>query len=272
MSAPDAVPAAAGPLEVVLRSPALVKRHDKDAWLALFTEDGVIEDPVGAGAYAGPARHSKFWDAFIAPNEVTFRPRRDFRSGDVIVRYVTISSVTPVSSEPFELNAIIEYVVRGERLASLRAFWEPRLAVSWHAQQGIRGLFGLSKHGLRMTGGLGLGSALGFSRALVPELSRDRGSALAERLASAIGGDRAEWLALTRGARVTIAGASGDLHDAERAWDAALERAPRLRVEETIVAGDHLACVLAGGDRAAAILARVEDERIAELRLVWSIS
>ena len=201
MSAPDAV-AAAGPLEVVLRSPALVKRHDKDAWLALFTEDAVIEDPVGAGAYVGPARHSKFWDAFIAPNEVTFHARRDFRSGDVIVRYVTISSVTPVSREPFELSALIEYVVRGERLASLRAFWEPRLAVSWHARQGVRGLLGLSKHGLRMTGGLGLGSAMGFSRALVPQLSRDHGRALAEKLARAMGGARADWLELTRGARV----------------------------------------------------------------------
>ena len=271
MSAPDAV-AAAGPLEVVLRSPALVKRHDKDAWLALFTEDAVIEDPVGAGAYVGPARHSKFWDAFIAPNEVTFHARRDFRSGDVIVRYVTISSVTPVSREPFELSALIEYVVRGERLASLRAFWEPRLAVSWHARQGVRGLLGLSKHGLRMTGGLGLGSAMGFSRALVPQLSRDHGRAVAEKLARAMGGARADWLELTRGARVTIGDAAGDLRDAERAWDAVIGRAPKMSVEESIVAGDHLACVLSSPDRAAAILARVEGERIAELRLVGSIS
>lgn len=263
-------PSAAGPdaLDVVLRSPELVKRHDKAAWLALFTEDALIEDPVGAGAYVGAARHSKFWDAFIAPNRVTFHGHRDFRSGAVIVRYVTISTVTPVGDAPFELRALIEYVVRGDRVASLRAFWEPRLAVGWHARQGVRGVLGLSKHGLRMTGGLGIASAMGFSRALVPSLSRDRGRALAERLASAIGGSRKEdWLALVSGARVSVGGA-----DAEQAWDASLASAPRMRVEESIVAGDHLACVLASDARAAAVLARVEGDRIADLRLVGSIA
>lgn len=261
MSAPAAV---ADPFHVVLRSPELVKRHDKAAWLELFTEGGVIEDPVGAGAHVGRASHSKFWDAFIAPNRVTFRPRREFGSGHVFVRYVTISTVTPVSDVPFELPALIEYVVRGDRLASLRAFWEPSLAVGWHARQGVRGLLGLGKHGLRMTGGLGIGSAMGFSRALVPSLSKDRARGLAERLASVIGASREGWLELTRAARVTVA---GDPHDAAQAWDATLASAPGMRVEESIAAGDHLACVLASDDRAFAILARVEGSRIAELRL-----
>lgn len=261
------------PLAVVKTSPELVARHDKERWLALFTPDGVVEDPVGAGAYRGRERHGPFWDAFIAPNQVTFHGRRDFVSGDVVVRYVTISSVTPVSSAPFALPAIIEYRVRGDRLASLRAFWEPRLAVGWHARQGLRGLVGLSKHGVRMTGGLGVASAMGFSRALVPSVSRSEGRALAERLANAIGRSRGEWLELTRGARVSVASptARGDHHDAAEAWRSALESAGTLRPEEVIVAGDHLACVLSNDARALAIIARVARGRIEELRLVWSV-
>lgn len=271
MSAP-ASSSTPDPFTPVLRSPELVKRHDKAGWLALFTEEALIEDPVGAGAYVGRERHSKFWDAFIAPNDVTFRPIRDFASGARVVRYVTISTVTPVSAAPFELNALIEYVVEGERLASLRAFWEPRLAVGWHAKQGLRGMLGLGKHGLRMTVGLGFQSAMGFSRALVPELSREQGRGFAERLARAIGHSRDEWIAITRGAALAVASPSGgDLHDAERAWDQVLERAPRVELEESIVAGDHLACVLASRDRSAAALARVERGRLAELRLVWSV-
>ncbi len=254
----------------VLRSPELVNRHDKEGWLALFTPDGTIEDPVGAGVYQGRERQSAFWDAFIAPNRVTFLPRREHASGDTVIRYVTISSVTPVGDEPFALPAIVEYRVRGERIASLRAFWEPSRAVSWHAGQGARGLFGLTKHGLRMTGGLGLGSALAFSRALKPSVSKREGTALAERLARAAG-SRSEWLELTRGADVRVSSPSGELLDAEHAFDEALKDAPSLTPEEVIVAGDHLACVLAAGETSAAVLARVAKGRIAALRWVWSV-
>ncbi|HEY8430228.1 MAG TPA: nuclear transport factor 2 family protein [Sandaracinaceae bacterium] len=262
------------PLAIVKTSPELVARHDKEAWLALFSDRGRIEDPVGAGAYVGRARHSAFWDAFIAPNRVTFLPRRDFVSGDVVVRYVTISTITPVSDEPFALPALIEYVVEGGRIASLRAFWEPRLAVGWHAKKGARGLVGLTKHGLRMTGGLGIGAAVGFSRALVPSLSRAEGRALAARLAEAVR-DRSVWLALTERARVSVSALSphgGDHRDAKTAWDAALAGTSEVSPEEVIVAGDHLACVLAqrGGSRALAAIARVARGAVIDLRLIWS--
>lgn len=263
---------ASDPLAVVKVSPELVGRHDRASWLALFTPDAVIEDPVGADRYEGSARHGPFWDAFIAPNRVTFHPRRELVSGDLVVRYVTISSITPVSDTPFELPAIIEYRVRGDRIASLRAFWEPHLAVSWHLRQGAKGIFGLSKHGLRMTTGLGLGSAMGFSRALMPSLGKAEGRALAERLAGAIGGSRAEWLALVGAAELDVASPSGGeaLRDPSEAWEAAIAGAGPRRVDEVIVAGDHLACVL-GGDRAVAAIARVAKGELRSLRVLFEV-
>ncbi len=261
------------PLAVVKTSPELVGRHDKEGWLELFTEDGLIEDPVGAGSYVGRERHGPFWDAFIAPNRVTFHPRRDFVSGDVVIRYVLISSVTPVADDPFELPAIIEYRVRRDRIASLRAFWEPRLAVAWHVKKSARGLLGLTKHGLRMTGGLGLGAAMGFSRALVPSLSREEGRALADRLAASLR-TRSDWVALASSGRLVVSDLPperGDYGDAITAWDAVISRLPALSPEEVIASGDHLACVLVepNGTRALAALARVSRGAIRELRVIF---
>lgn len=261
------------PLAIVKTSPELVARHDKDGWLALFASDGVIEDPVGAGSYLGRERHGPFWDAFIAPNRVTFHPRRDFVSDNFVIRYVTISTITPVSKEPFELPAIIEYHVIDDRIASLRAFWEPRLAVGWHAKRGVRGLVGLTKHGLRMTGGLGVGAALGFSRAMVPALSHEEGRAVADRIASALR-SRSEWLSLTARAHLAVGELPperGDYDDATMAWEAVLSRAPAVAPEEVIVAGHYVACVLTqrGGSRAAAVIARVARHDVEDLRLIW---
>lgn len=254
--------------EVVLRSPLLVGAHDRDAWLGIFTDDGVIEDPVGAGAYVGRRRHEKFWGAYIQPNRVTFHPKRDFVSGPTTVRHVTISSFTPVSDEVrLVLPAIIEYRVIDGRISSLRAFWEPRHAVSWHLRQGLRGLWGLTVHGVRMTFLLGPGAGLGFTRALFPSLSPAVGRALAERFARALP-DRAAFGALVEGATLTIQRADGvDVHDAASAADAVADlRAAE--IEESIVAGDHLACVLRAGSSALVVLARLARGRVVSVRLL----
>ena len=46
-----------------------IQRKDKEAWVGLFTEDGVVEDPVGVGPFdptgkghKGKAAISAFWD------------------------------------------------------------------------------------------------------------------------------------------------------------------------------------------------------------------
>lgn len=237
------------PLDVVALSPAAVKQHDKLRWLSLFTPDVRLEDPVGAGEHVGLHRLSSFWDVFIQPNDVTFHPKRDFVRGDRVVRYVTISTVTPVDRAPFALNAIIEYRVNDDRISLLRAYWEPKHAVAWHAKKGLRGFTGLLKHGNRMTFGLGLGAAMGFGRALRPRADR----ALGEKIVAAIG-DRSAWSSLVDGAEAEI--------------DPAIERAPRMSAEEIITAGDHVACIASAGDRAAAIIARTDGARLRELRVL----
>jgi ketosteroid isomerase-like protein len=231
-------------LDLVKRSPEVVGRHDKAAWLDLFTDDARVEDPVGAGAHVGKQSLSAFWDVFIAPHAVTFHPKGDFQQGDVVVRHVDISTITAVDSAPLVVPAIIEYRVREGRIASLRAFWEPARAVGWYAKHGARGIGGLLSHGGRMTLGLGLGGSMGFGKALFPSVSRARGRAIVERFAAdgrTPGGERA-------GAKIDFA------------------------VDEVLVAGDHVAAVLSSSAGAAALLARVSGDRIEEAHLFWGLS
>jgi hypothetical protein len=74
-------------LAVVRRSPERVAVHDRDGWLALFSDEAVVEDPIGSP----PAPKSggvlgRFWDTFIARHEIAFEIRRDHFLGHDVFR------------------------------------------------------------------------------------------------------------------------------------------------------------------------------------------
>ncbi|MGW5074126.1 nuclear transport factor 2 family protein [Rhodococcus sp. NPDC004095] len=85
-------------------SPAAVAAHDKAAWLGLFARQHVVEDPVGGrpvlgGLYdkrslrRGGEPLARFWDTFIAPNDIRFHiDRDDIVDGLTVVRDVTIET------------------------------------------------------------------------------------------------------------------------------------------------------------------------------------
>lgn len=74
---------------MVRSSPAAVAAHDKAGWIALFDDDYVIEDPVGWRPIRGDDI-SRFWDAFIAPNDIEFVVHHDWIDGLHVVRDVTV--------------------------------------------------------------------------------------------------------------------------------------------------------------------------------------
>ena len=58
-------------------SPEIAGRHDKSAWLALYSDDAVLEDPVGTPASRKGHRPGRlgdelgrFYEAFIAPSDI----------------------------------------------------------------------------------------------------------------------------------------------------------------------------------------------------------
>ncbi|MFN8036453.1 MAG: nuclear transport factor 2 family protein [Acidimicrobiia bacterium] len=129
---------ASGALEVALASPVAVAAHDKDAWMALFARDHVVEDPVGgrpvvggrfdpAGGDRGDGPLSRFWDTFIAPNDITVSGAGDVVDGSTVARHVTIETRTP-TGVVLRTPAHLVYELTDEdgslRIRRLAAHWE----------------------------------------------------------------------------------------------------------------------------------------------------
>jgi SnoaL-like domain len=266
---PDAP--ALDPLAVVAASPALVLQGDLAGWLSLFTDDALVEDPVGAAKYRGKSRIEAFWRVFIAPQErIVFHPRREFVTPSLVMRQVRIESITAVSPEPVNVEAILEYRLRGPLIASMRAFWAVRAPVAWHLGQGIAGLVGLARHGGRLVGGLGLGDALAFGRAMVPRLSAGTARRLLEPLGSA---PREPWrqaLAAASVRAVGLGGGGGTIDDVASLWNALRGDGSVRRVEAVTVGGDEVAAILTGDGPDVAVIARVARGRLVALSLVGS--
>src|SRR5690242_15273069 len=68
------------------RSPAAAGARDKNEWVGLFTADGRVEDPVGSQPHLGPGAIGAFFDTFIGPRHITYRPDADIVAGSTVVR------------------------------------------------------------------------------------------------------------------------------------------------------------------------------------------
>jgi ketosteroid isomerase-like protein len=116
--------------ELAIRSISCVEKKDREGWLALWAEDGVIEDPVGRSpldpdgrGHRGLAAITAFWDKVIAPAELRFQIRQSFAAGDECANVGTIT--TRLGGMVSRTELVMVYRARGDgKLASLRAFWE----------------------------------------------------------------------------------------------------------------------------------------------------
>lgn len=114
---------------------AAAGRH-KDEWLALFAENGVVEDPVGPSGFdpEGKGHHgreaiSRFYDMTIANTD-----RLEFLVDDVLVcgdECVNIGTIrTTLGGNVIDAEGVFVYRVDDDgRIASLRAFWEVERAM-----------------------------------------------------------------------------------------------------------------------------------------------
>ena len=114
------------------KSIAAVQAKDKAAWLALFADDAVVEDPVGPSfldesgqGHRGLAAIGAFFDNNIAPVEsIRFDLADSFAAGDEVANVATIHMTLPGGATS-RCEGVFVYRVRGDgKLVSLRAFWE----------------------------------------------------------------------------------------------------------------------------------------------------
>ena len=112
-------------------SMAAVAAGARSAWLALFADNAVVEDPIGpsmfdpeGAGHRGPEAIAAFYDTVIGPNRIDFDIRESYACGSEVANVGTITTTLPDGS-----RAIVEgvYTYRVDdhgRILALRAFWE----------------------------------------------------------------------------------------------------------------------------------------------------
>ena len=118
--------------ELGLASMAAVAAGDRAGWLALFTEDAVVEDPVGPSPFnpegtghRGREAIATFYDNVIGVNEsISFAIRQSILCGDEVANIGTIR-INFAGGGAVEVDGVYCYRVAADgKLGGIRAFWE----------------------------------------------------------------------------------------------------------------------------------------------------
>jgi hypothetical protein len=166
-------------LHVVAQSPAAVAAHDKDRWLGLWAPNFVLEDPVGSrpvlgglfdrrSGERGNAALSRFWDAFIATNNIRFDVHHDFVSQNRVVRDVTISTTLPSGARAVTPAHLLYELVEHDGAVKIRrmaAHWEPLPVFGQWMRPSAVNVRALSGMTVRTVRYLGLGGTARFGLA-----------------------------------------------------------------------------------------------------------
>ena len=113
------------------QSMAAVEGGDRQAWLALFASDAVVQDPIGVSpldptglGHRGVDAIAAFYDTVIAPNRVAFEIRESYAAGDEVANVGTITTTFDDGGRAL-VDGVYTYRVDDEgRLVALRAYWE----------------------------------------------------------------------------------------------------------------------------------------------------
>jgi ketosteroid isomerase-like protein len=113
------------------RSREAVTARDRAAWLEVFAEDAIVEDPIGPSAFdpdgkghRGRDAISAFWDMTIAnTDKIEFDFRDTFQCGNEEANVGRI--VTTMAGHQIIAEGVFTYKVNAEgKMVALRAFWE----------------------------------------------------------------------------------------------------------------------------------------------------
>lgn len=112
------------------RSMLAVEASDREAWLAIWTDDAILQDPIGESildpigdGHRGAKAIAAFWDANIAPNQVRFDIVRAHAAGDEVANVGSIATTFPDGSTAVVDGVFCYRVGADGRLVSLRTYW-----------------------------------------------------------------------------------------------------------------------------------------------------
>ena len=103
---------------------------DKENWLALFTKDALVQDPIGkspldpeGNGHKGIAAIERFYDTVIANGDIEFTIIESIPCADECANYAQI--VNLVGDIKIETKMIVIYRINSNnKIESLRAFWD----------------------------------------------------------------------------------------------------------------------------------------------------
>ena len=113
------------------RSREAVQARDKDAWLAVFADDAIVEDPIGPSHFdpegkGHRGRHaiSAFWDKAIAPTDkIEFNFRDTYQCGHEEANVGNI--LITMAGHQVTAEGVFTYKADSDgKLVALRAYWE----------------------------------------------------------------------------------------------------------------------------------------------------
>ena len=189
-------------LAIVDASPAAVAAHDKRAWLDLFSQHGVVEDPVGTpprrkGAFSrriasGDDDLGRFYETFIAPNQIRFEVERDVVLGHEVARDVIIHT-TAKNGLQIAVPTHLLYQLTEEggdfRVERMAAHWEASRLTLTTLRSGRRGWGVLIASSWRMLAQLGPGGVMAYAKGTVQGIG-ENGRAVVAAFAEAFTAQR----------------------------------------------------------------------------------
>ncbi len=118
-----------------LLSREYVRTHNKEGWLGLYTEDAVIEDPIGVShldpvgkGHRGPEAREAFWESFIAPSNIDIEILQSYAAGLECANHIIITTTIPTGEGKAMqqlVHGVFTYEVNEEgKLMALRGYWE----------------------------------------------------------------------------------------------------------------------------------------------------
>ena len=119
---------------VSLLSREYVHSHNKVGWLGLFSEDAIIEDPIGVSpideagkGHRGVAAREAFWENNITNSDIKIVIHQSYAAGLECANIVTLNTILTFGGKTYsqEVNGIFTYQVNeAEQLVALRGYWE----------------------------------------------------------------------------------------------------------------------------------------------------
>jgi steroid Delta-isomerase len=116
------------------RASALSARYasegKKAAWLELYAEDAILEDPVGISpldpsglGHRGREAMSRFWDLVMGPGKMRYAIRESYPCGDECANVWTLTNTLPGNVHvTVDLVSIYKVNALG-KLTAMRAYW-----------------------------------------------------------------------------------------------------------------------------------------------------